>query len=181
MNDNFKIFKYITKILDQSVIEQFDSYSKKFEIIIELDRFYDSSEDYYIDVKNIIDKEFIVNIEQDSQNFLYTNEKDERKEISMEDLIKLKNKLHNINEKEKGKESNNITSSNIKKPKDSNDEMNKKREKLLFFKKIISNIELIVNEYMRILRTKGSSLPIKIMIKINKNDIKYFLGEKERF
>ena len=181
MNDNFKIFTYIKKNLNKSVIEQFESYSKKFEIIIELDRFYDSSEDYYIDVKNIIDKEFIINIEQDSQNFLYTNEKDERKEISMEDLIKLKNKLHNINEKEKGKESNNITSSNIKKPKDSNDEMNKKREKLLFFKKIISNIELIVNEYMKILRTKGSSLPIKIMIKINKNEIKYFLGEKETY
>ena len=59
--------------------------------------------------------------------------------------------------------------------------MNKKREKLLFFKKIISNIELIVNEYMKILRTKGSSLPIKIMIKINKNEIKYFLGEKETY
>lgn len=34
---------------------------------------------------------------------------------------------------------------------------------------------------MKALRTKGSSLPIKIMIKINKNNIKYFLGILETY
>lgn len=59
--------------------------------------------------------------------------------------------------------------------------MNIKRKNLLFFKKIITNIELIVNEYMKALRTKGSSLPIKIMIKVKKDDIKYFLGAQETY
>ena len=180
MNDNFKIFSYIKKNLDKTAIEQFENYSKKYTIIIELDRFYDSSEDFYIDVKNIIEKEFTINIDQDSQTFLYTNEKNERKNISMKELILLKNKLHNINEneKEKLKENNNTTSAILKDP---NEEMKKKRKNLLFFKKIITNLELIVNEYMRALRNKGSSLPIKIMIKINKDNIRYFLGDKETY
>lgn len=75
-----------------------------------MDRFYDSSEDYYIEVKNIIEKEFIINIDQDSQSFLYNNEKDEREKISIRELILLKNKLHNINENQKEKDNNSITS-----------------------------------------------------------------------
>ena len=49
-----------------------------------------------------------------------------------------------------------------------------------FFKEIISNLEMI-NGYMNILRTKGSSLTIKISVKINIRDnkptIKYYLAD----
>ena len=108
-------------------IKQFENYSKKFSIIIELDRFYDSSEDYYLDVKNIIGKEFIIKIDQDSQSFLYVNEKNEKKTISLRELIMLKNKLNNINEKEKGKKTSTVI--------DKNNEMKIKLKNLLFFKK----------------------------------------------
>ena len=177
MNDNFKIFFYIKNNLRDEEIEQFENYSKKFSIIIELDRFYDSSEDYYLDVKNIIGKEFTIKIDQDSQSFLYVNEKNENKTISLRELIMLKNKLHNINEKENENENENKTSTII----DNNKEMKIKRKNLLFFKKIITNIELIVNEYMKALRTKGSSLPIKIMIEVKNDNIKYYLGEQETY
>ena len=51
---------------------------------------------------------------------------------------------------------------------------------MIDFKNIISNLETI-NKYMNILRSKGSSLPIKITITIktenNKLDIKYCLDK----
>ncbi len=53
-----------------------------------------------------------------------------------------------------------------------NDKMRIKHKNLLFFKKIMTNIKLIFNEYMNSLRNEGSSLPIKIMIKIKNNEIK---------
>ena len=46
-----------------------------------------------------------------------------------------------------------------------------------FFKKVISNLEIIIN-YMKDLRAKGSSLPIAIIIKINDENIEYYLGEQ---
>ena len=53
---------------------------------------------------------------------------------------------------------------------------------MIFFKEIISNME-IINDYMNILRKKGSSLPINIRIKINIQNkeptIKYYLGEEK--
>ena len=182
MNDNFKIFSYIKHNLDKNAIEQFVSYSKNYETIIELDRYYDSSENFYKDVNDIIKENFTINISQDSQSFFYTNEKGESKDILMEDLIKLKNKLHNINEneskKEKSEESKSSVSDQTEQKDDVKDKMKLKRKTLLFFKKIISNIELIVKEYMNALRTKGSSIPIKICIKVKKDDIKYYLGEE---
>lgn len=54
LNDNFKIFSYITN-LSSSDIKQFESYSKNYTTIIELDRYYDSSEDIYKDVNKIIE------------------------------------------------------------------------------------------------------------------------------
>ena len=87
----------------------------------------------------------------------------------MEELIHLKNQIH------------------IKNEENNEDDIIKAKCKiLLFFKKVISNIELI-NDYMIVLRTKGSSLPIKITIKISTNDgnnnkepnIQYYL-EKDK-
>ena len=87
------------------------------------------------------------------------------KKITFEELIHLKNKIHNENVK--GSEDDSIKS---------------KCTILVFFKEIISNLEMI-NEYMNILRTKGSSLPIKISIKINIRDnkptIKYYLADNQ--
>lgn len=54
LNDNFKIFSSIT-YLSSSDIKQFESYSKNYTTIIELDRYYDSSEDIYKDVNKIIE------------------------------------------------------------------------------------------------------------------------------
>ena len=86
-----------------------------------------------------------------------------REKTSMEELIHLKNKIH------------------IKPPKetkDPKDDYQKKCDQLIFFKKIISNLEIIY-EYMRFLRTKGSTLPILISIQIKYPEIKYFLNTKK--
>lgn len=107
------------------------------------------------------------------------NEKDKRINISIEELIKLKNKLHNINENEKNSStSENFESDKNQQKKDVNAEMKIKLKNLLFFKKLITNIELIVNEYINTLRNKGISLPIKIFIKVKKDDIKRYLGDE---
>lgn len=51
---------------------------------------------------------------------------------------------------------------------------------LIFFKDLITNLENI-NEYMKVLRIKGNSLPIKITIQVsNMQDIKYYLAAKEK-
>jgi hypothetical protein len=163
MKDNFQRFNYIKNNLDETAIEQFKKFSKKFQIIIELDRFYDSSEDYYLDVSNIMGKDFTINIQQDRESFLYINKEGEEKNISMKELISLKNKLHNINENQKEKEKEHLTT-----PKREDNEMEIKRRNLLFFKKLITNLELIINEYMKTLRNKGSSLDIKITIEVKK-------------
>ena len=86
-------------------------------------------------------------------------------QISMKELISLKNKLHNINKTDNSKDIS-----------DKNDKIKEKRKTLLIFKNVINNIELIVNEYMNVLRTKGSSLDIKISIKVKKDSINYYLG-----
>ena len=186
MNDNFKIFSYIRNNLGESGVDQFLSFSKNYETIIELDRYYDSSENFYKDVNDIINVGFTINISQDSQSFSYKNENGDSKEILMEDLIKLKNKLHNINENENDKQkeekkATNSENSVSQQKNEVNDKMKQKRKTLLFFKKIISNIELIVNEYMNALRTKGSSLPIKIHIQVIKDHIEYKLGEESLY
>ena len=49
---------------------------------------------------------------------------------------------------------------------------------MLFFKELIKNIEIINNE-MNSLRTKGSSLPIKIVININCPKVKYKLKDED--
>ena len=161
---NYKIFKYI-KQLDYKIIKQFENYSKIYSSIIELDSDEDFEENVFDKVNNIIkDATFI--ILQDEENFLYYNDKKKTNEnITMEELIHLKNQIYIKNE-------------------ENEDDIIKSKCKILsFFKNTISNIE-IINEYMIVLRTKGSSLPIKITIKISIKDkepnIKYYLGEDKR-
>ena len=155
-------FSYIKGL--NEIISKFMNYSKKYLSIIELDRYYDDSENIYEQVKSIINKELILNILPDSENFLYYDNDGELKRISMEILLALKNKIPPLSPKGEN---------------DGNDKIKLKHEKLLFFKDIISNLETII-EYMKVLRAKGSSLKIKICIKVEKMDkIKYELGNEE--
>ena len=84
IEDNFKIFIYI-KNMNENQISNFEKYSKIYSSLIELDTFYDETENLYDEVKNIIkDKTF--NIYQDEDDF------------NLEDLIHLKNKIYIKNE-----------------------------------------------------------------------------------
>ena len=162
--DYKKILIYIQNL--KKKIEKFVNYSKNYSQIIELDRYYNPKENIYEEVERIIKKELTLNIFQDSEHFFYFYEnkkenKFEKIEITMEKLINLKNKIP---------------------PKTENDEDNikSKSKTLIFFKDLITNLEKI-NEYMKVLRTKGSSLPVKISIKVlEMYNIEYYLdGKKE--
>ena len=162
LKNNFKIFKYI-KGLKKETISKFENYSNNFSRVIELDRNDDISENVYKQVYNII-QNATFNINKNDENFSYYDENTKnRVSITMEELIHLKNKIHYENIKE-----------------DEDDGMKPKRKILIFFKNIISNIE-IINEYMEVLRTKGSSLKIRIRIElqIKKNEqepiVNYYL------
>ena len=164
LKDNFKIFEYIKTLNDdEKTINQFENFSKIYSSIDELDSNEDLSDNIYDKVITII-KDATFNISQDSEKFMYENEKnvkdEEIKPLTMEKLIHIKNQIHIKNE-------------------NNEDAIIKSKCKILiFFKDIISNLE-IINEYMNVLRTKGSSLPIKISIKIgikyNEPNIEYYL------
>ena len=167
LEDNFKILNYI-KSMNEKIISKFENYSKIYSSIIELDRNDDISGNFYEKVFNII-KDAIFDISQDTEKFLYYDDVEKKyiDKITFEELIHLKNKIFINNENEKN---------------DSHEDLLKDKCKILiFFKKNISNLE-IINEYMKILRSKGSSLPIKISIKINNKDkepsIKYYLEDQ---
>ena len=174
LEDNFKIFTYI-KTMNENTISQFENYSKIYLSVIELDR-NDISENVYEQVINIIE-DATFNILQDTENFLYYKKEKNKKEkekkdfenITLEELIHLKNKIQIKNEFD------------YKIEKD-DDKLKSKCKILIFFKNMISNLE-IINEYMNVLRTKGSSLPIKITIKVriqnNVPTIIYYLDKKK--
>ncbi len=172
MKDNDKIFTYIKSMNDNNIISQFEDYSKIYLSVIELDRNDDISENVYGQINNII-KSATFTIFQDSEKFLYYDEEKKYKKITMEELIHLKNKIYNVKENDDDKSKNNVKIND-------NDKLKSKCKILIDFKNIISNLETI-NKYMNILRSKGSSLPIKITITIktenNKLDIKYCLDK----
>ena len=150
LKNNFEIYSYI-KRLNQSEIEKIINYSHNFISIIDLDINYDSSKNILKEINNIIKEELIINIYQDSENIIYyCNNKDKIKNISMKELINIKNKI----------------------------DLRNNNDTLLFFRNIIDNLETI-NEYMNALRIKGNSLPIKINIRVKMYNIKYYLEDKE--
>ena len=163
LKDNNKIFKYI-QTMNEERIDQFENYSKIYSSIIELDINNEDSENIYDKVYDIIhDASF--NIYQDSEELLYRGNE---KNITMKELINLKNKIYIKNDEEKD---------NIE------DEILRNKFKILIcFKNIVCNLE-IINDYMTVLRNKGNSLPIRINIKItvdnNEPIIKYYLDDKE--
>ena len=157
LKDNFKIFNHI-KALNIYQISIIENYSKKYTSIIELDRndSYDSSYNLYRQIHHYIEDANFT-FRQDTENFSYG----EFGTTNMEELIHLRNKIYIKPQKE------------IKEP----NEFQKKCFKLIFFKDIISNLEVIY-EYMKKLRIKGSNLPILINIRIKYPNIDYFLNKK---
>ena len=87
----------------------------------------------------------------------------------MKELIHLKNRIHIKAQKRK---------ENQNKKGSKKDLFQVKCEKLIFFKETISNLELIYDN-MKVLRIKGSSLPILIIIEINYPNIKYSINKKD--
>ena len=165
LNTSSQILDYIEK-LDKDTIDKFISYSKIYPSIIELDRNYDIfSLNTFEAVDKIITNASLI-FKQDNEDF-YFKDKDEKKTTNIETLIHLKNQI-NIQPKNNKKDS---------KEKKENDSFEIKCKKLLFFKEIISNLEVIYDK-MKILRIKGCSLPILIDINIEYPTIKYKLNKK---
>ena len=182
MKDNFERFDYIkNKYNKTKIISQFDNYSKIFSLIIDLDRYYDKSENIYNQVEDIIKICLSLNIKPDKEDFTYIfreNNKDIIKFFTLEEMIHLKNKIFikEINQ-EPNENKDNKDGIKIMQNKTQNEE-NDKRNILINFKKLITNLE-IINDYKQGLRNKGSSLPIQISIKVeNLNEITYHLSGK---
>jgi len=157
LEDNFKILFYIQK-MNENQISKFENYSRIYTLLIELNIIYDDLEKLYDEVENIIkDKTF--NIYQDKDDF------------NLEYLIHLKNKIL-------------IKAENIdgKKNKGYNFEGKQLCKMLIIFKNFVTNLQ-IINDYIKVLRTKGRCLPIKISIKTKIKDyetsIEYYLDDKE--
>ena len=163
IKDNKKIFDYI-KTLKNDEIEAFESYSKIYPSIIELDRNDNFELSIFDKINDIIKKaKFLFIIE--TEIFTYGEEN----RITMDELIHLMNKTRKIN------------FSSRKNEEEKNDILKMKTKKLLFYKNLVNNIEIIY-ENMQILRTKGNNLPIDIKITIQydiKNEANYYLDQKE--
>ena len=182
------IFIYIKK-LEKKAIDSFINYSKNFSKIMDLDRFYNSDENIYEEVKAIIENKLRLDIYQDSEEFFYIkkNKENVKNKIEMQDLIKIKNKIppktetEEVDNDNKDNDHSEINNKENDDPKAKIAEKIKEKSKtLIFFKDLITNLENI-NEYMKVLRVKGSSLPIKITMQVsNMKDIKYYLASKEK-
>ena len=160
-SNNFQILDYIKKKLISEYIDYFVRYSKNYSSIIELDRNIDFSDNVYETINQIITNANLIFF-QDNEEFSYF---DKKKITSMKNLIQLKNKIPPL--KKGGKKVNK-----------SNEIIEEKRDKLIFFKEIISNLEIIYDN-MNILRKKGNNLPIRIEIKIKYPKIIYKINKKE--
>ena len=156
-----KIIEYI-KDLPPETIEKFINYSKHYLSIIELDR--KTEKDIFEDVYKIIeDANFIFRL--DNEYFCYKSDgKSIQKNIN--ELINLKNKI-------------NIQPENKLKKSEEKDIFQIKCDKLLFFKNIVSNLEVIYDK-IKILRIIGINIPIIINILIKYPKITYKLYDEEK-
>ena len=165
------------KLLTEKDIDKFVSFSKKFGSIIELDS--KKGEDNFKDVYNIIqDASLLFNL--DDEDFCYKYNNKTIKINNIEELIKLKNKI-NIQDKNKTKNNGqkNDKKDEITKEKKKKDIFEEKCHKLIFFKDIISNLEIIYDK-LNILRNKGFNIPIVINISIHYPKISYKLNNNEK-
>ena len=175
LNNNFDIFNYIKENINDENLKKFKSFTDNFVSIIELNQNFDFSINLYDEVKDIVTKADFV-FEQNTEKFIYyvsnVIEKEEEVKItSIEHLKYLKNKIHIKPKLESMTQNDNMNEVNT-------ESYNRKYELLLFFKKIVNNIE-IINDYMKVLRIKGSSLPILINIIIEYPNTKYYLKNEE--
>ena len=163
--DTKDIINYL-KLLTPMQIKNFESFSKKYGSIIELDS--KTGKDKFEEVYEIInDASLLFNL--DNENFIYTICRETKIIKNIEELIKLKSKI-NLQPKKKEED------------KDKDDPYEIKCDKLLFFKDIVSNLEIIYDK-INILRVKGFNIPIVINVKLQyQKDPKvlYILNNKEK-
>ena len=172
--NTLEIINYL-KLLPEEKINQFESFSKKFGAIIELAN--KTGKDNFEEVYQIItDASLLFNL--DNEDFCYTTI-DKEKKIkqtnkikSIEEMIKLKSKI-NLQPKKSKEEIKN------KKEEKEKDPYEDKCDKLLFFKDIISNLEVIYDK-INILRAKGFNIPIVINVEIKYPKVSYKLNDKEK-
>ena len=153
---------------NKELLKSFENFSEIYSSVIELNRnFDDFSLNLYSEVEKIVKYMEIIF----SQTYEEINLKEKNEKIKIiNDLLELKNKIH-IKSK--------FNESNSKKE----EKIIKKYKTLSFFKEAVNNIGIIY-EYLTILRTKGSVLPIRIKVVIKEdepeeeNKIKYFLNDK---
>jgi len=170
--DNNEMLNEIKK-LDE---KKFVSYSKIYEAIIELDRNDDDNDDENIfkNVDKIITKACFI-FKQDEEDFFY-KENDKNISINLEELVHIKNQIsiQPKNNNSKGE----LDDKDKKEDKKGEDSFEEKCDKLIFFKKLVNNLESIY-EKMDILRIKGCNLPILINIKVEYPNISYRLKDEE--
>ena len=157
LND-IKIIEHIQN-LEEETIKKFVSYSKHYPSIIELDR--KNEKDIFENVYTIIENASLI-FKLDKEYFCYRSG-DKQIPMNIKELIDLKNKINIQPERKKNSE---------EKSDDIVDLYKLKCDKLIFFKNIISNIEVIYDK-MKILRIKGYNIPILIKIEIIYPNITY--------
>ena len=155
------------KMNNNDLLKRFENFSEIYPSIIELNQNFDFSLNLYEEVNNIVrDATFI--FYQNFEELTYNKNQTEKTSITIDRLIQLKNKIYIKSKVTKTSSEN-----------DNSKQLNHKYEVLIFFKDLVNNFETIY-EYMTILRTKGSSLPILIKISIEFPKVTYFLENVER-
>ena len=158
------------KFDDEETLKWFKNYSEIYRTVIELNQNLDFSQTIFEEIDAIIQNaKFVFYKKYDEFKYKINGGKDieEYKNIKFEKIRELKNKIQ------------------IKKDLNlpSNDENSKKYiekvKKLKFFKDLSEKIEEIY-DLVEILRTKGSTLPILIVIKIKFPKINFFLEDNEK-
>ena len=175
-----EIIKYIKELAkDNNNIKIFENYSKKFGSIIELDN--NEEKDRFEKVYNIINDASLL-FDLDGEDFFYKDNEKIKKIDKFEELIIEKNKItlqqKKIKEEEK-KEVKDKKEEENKEEKKEKDIFEDKCDKLIFFKDIISNLEIIYDK-IDILRKKGFNIPIVINIIIKYPNVTYKLYNKEQ-
>ena len=162
LDDSSKIMDCL-KELDEETIKKFENYSKKYLLIIELDR--KNEKDAFEKVYQIIQDANLI-FKLDNEDFYYKID-GQNNPVNIKELINLKNKINVQNENKKINEY------------EEKDIYQIKCDKLMFFKKIISNLEAIYDK-MKKLRLKGYNIPILIKIVVKYPEIIYKLNNEEK-
>ena len=157
--NSLEIINYI-KYLNNETIDKFVSYSKHYPSIIELDR--KNEKDIFEEIYTMIEDAKLI-FDLDNEYFCYNIDgKTFQKDINK--LIDLKNKINIQHENSGSKKSEKKQGGKNK------DLYHEKCDKIIFFKEIVSNFEIIYDK-IKILRSKGYNIPIKIYISIKYDKI----------